>query len=87
MLDELKNAARSLNGARQLRGLLIDCRRLLSERGEANSVAIARDLVVEFQEVVHGRDAAHGRLAVECGVWPMPVVAVQEGLQGGFSLG
>ena len=30
-------------------------------------------LAVEFQEVVHGRDAAHGRLAVECGVWPMPV--------------
>ena len=44
-------------------------------------------LGVEFQEVVHGRDAAHGRLAVECGVWPMPVVAVHEGLQGGFSLG
>ncbi len=51
MLDELKNAARSLNGARQLRGLLIDCRRLLSERGEANSVAIARDLVARFREL------------------------------------
>ena len=43
-------------------------------------------LGVEFQEVAHGRDAAHGRLAVECGVWPMPVVAVQEGLQGGLAL-
>jgi len=42
MLDELKSAARRVNGARQLRGLLTDCRRLLSERGEANSVAIAR---------------------------------------------
>lgn len=41
-----------------------------------------RRLAVEFQEVVHGRDAAHGRLAVQCGVWPMPVVAVQERLQG-----
>ena len=51
MLDELKNAARNLNGARQLRGLLIDCRRLLSERGEANSVAIARDLVARFREL------------------------------------
>jgi len=43
-------------------------------------------LAVEFQEVVHGRDAAHGRLAVQRRVWPMPVVAVQEGLQGGLSL-
>ncbi len=49
MLDEIKSAARNLNGARQLRGLLIDCRRLLSERGEANSVAIARDLVARFR--------------------------------------
>jgi endonuclease/exonuclease/phosphatase (EEP) superfamily protein YafD len=39
-------------------------------------------LGVEFQEVAHSRDAAHGGLAVECAVWPMPVVAVQEGLQG-----
>lgn len=43
-------------------------------------------LGVEFQEVAHGRDAAHGRLAVECGVWPMPVVAMQEGLQGRLAL-
>lgn len=38
------------------------------------------------QEVVHGRDAAHGRPVVQSGVWPMPVVAVQEGLQGGLAL-
>lgn len=44
------------------------------------------ELAVEFQEVAHGRDAAHGRLAVQSGVWPMPVVAVHEGLQGGFAL-
>ncbi|MFT3664244.1 malonyl-CoA decarboxylase [Piscinibacter sp.] len=43
-----ESAAHSINGARQLRGLLIDCRRLLSERGEANSVAIARGLVARF---------------------------------------
>jgi malonyl-CoA decarboxylase len=48
MLDELKNAARKVNDARHLRGLMIDCKRLLSERGEANSVAIARDLVARF---------------------------------------
>jgi malonyl-CoA decarboxylase len=49
MLDELKNAARKVNDARHLRGLMIDCKRLLSERGEANSVAIARDLVARFR--------------------------------------
>ena len=51
MLDELKSAARKVNGARHLRGLMIDCKRLLSERGEANSVAIARDLVERFREL------------------------------------
>lgn len=49
MLDELRSAARKVNGARHLRTLLIDCRRLLSERGEANSVAIARDVVARFR--------------------------------------
>ena len=43
-------------------------------------------LGVEFQWVAHGGDAAHGRLAVECRVWPMPVVVVQEGLQGCLAL-
>jgi len=46
-----------------------------------------RELGVEFQEVAHSRYAAHGGLTVECAVWPMPVVAVQEGLQGGLALG
>ena len=44
-------------------------------------------LAVESQEVVHGRDAAHGRLMVQSGVWPAPVVAVNEGLQGSLALG
>ena len=47
----LEAAARNLHGARQLRGVLNDCRRLLSERGEANSVAIARALVTRFREL------------------------------------
>jgi malonyl-CoA decarboxylase len=58
MLDELKSAARTINGARHLRGLLIDCRRLLSERGEANSVAIARDLVARFRELPEDAQAS-----------------------------
>ena len=48
MLEELRNAARRAQGERGLRDLLGHCRRLLSERGEANSVAIARDLVARF---------------------------------------
>ena len=48
MLEGLKTVARQAGHERALRGLLIDCKRLLSERGEANSVAIARDLVARF---------------------------------------
>ncbi|HZN87244.1 MAG TPA: malonyl-CoA decarboxylase [Burkholderiales bacterium] len=48
MLEGLRSAARQAGHERTLRGLLTDCRRLLSERGEANSVAIARDLVARF---------------------------------------
>jgi malonyl-CoA decarboxylase len=48
MLDELRSAARRVGHERALRGLMLDCRRLLSERGEANSMAIARALVQRF---------------------------------------
>ena len=58
MLDEIRSAARKVNGARQLRSLLIDCRRLLSERGEANSVAIARTLVARFRELPDDEQAS-----------------------------
>ena len=51
MLEELKSAARKVGNDRHLRGLMIDCKRLLSERGEANSVAIARDLVARFRSL------------------------------------
>jgi malonyl-CoA decarboxylase len=49
MLESLGSAARKLGNDRSLRGLIVDCKRLLSERGAANSVAIARDLVNRFQ--------------------------------------
>ncbi len=45
------------------------------------------DLDVEFQKVVHARDAAYRRLMVQGRVWPKPVVGVNEGLQGGLALG
>ena len=48
MLEELKNAARKAGAERALRGALADCRRLLSERGAANSAAIAGSLVAHF---------------------------------------
>ena len=49
MFESLGSAARKVGGDRSLRGLIVDCKRLLSERGAANSVAIARDLVNRFQ--------------------------------------
>ena len=57
MLDELKIAARRVSGAHHLRGLMTDCKRLLSERGEANSVAIARDLVARFRALPEDQQA------------------------------
>ena len=41
VLDELRQVARRASSEHALRKLLADCRSLLSERGEANSVAIA----------------------------------------------
>ena len=45
MLDGLRSAARKVGDDRAVRSLMADCKRLLSERGEANSVAIAQSLV------------------------------------------
>ena len=48
MFDDLKRATARAGADRRVRALLLLCRRLLSERGEANSVAIARQLVAGF---------------------------------------
>ena len=45
MLDELRRAAARQRAHHQLRSLVVGCQRLLSERGETNSMAIARQLV------------------------------------------
>ena len=45
MLDELRLAAARQRANHHLRSLVFGCKRLLSERGEANSMAIARQLV------------------------------------------
>lgn len=55
---------------------------VVAEEAKILFPSLSLDLVVEFQEVAHSQDAVHGRLAVECAVWPMPVVAMQEWLQG-----
>ena len=45
MLDELRQAAARQRANHHLRSLVFGCKRLLSERGEANSMSIARQLV------------------------------------------
>jgi malonyl-CoA decarboxylase len=45
MLDELRQAAARQRANHQMRSLVFGCKRLLSERGETNSMAIARALV------------------------------------------
>lgn len=48
MLDGLKRAARKASQTRTLNALMRDCTLLMSERGEANSVAIAHQLIEHF---------------------------------------
>jgi malonyl-CoA decarboxylase len=79
MLDELRSAARKVSGAHHLRSLLIDCRRLLSERGEANSVVIARDLVARFRALPEDQQATFfERLSRDFSPDPKAVLASAE---------
>jgi malonyl-CoA decarboxylase len=76
MLEELERAARKMVGEHGLRSLIVDCKRLLSERGEANSVAIARSLVQRFAELPEAQQARFfERLALEFGPDPQAVLA------------
>jgi malonyl-CoA decarboxylase len=79
MLEELRTAARKVSQERALRSLLDDCRRLLSERGEANSVSIARGLVARFAALP---EEQHGiffdRLSREFGPDPQAVLRSAE---------
>ncbi len=61
MLDELRNAARRAVDESAVRLLLRDCKRLLSDRGEANSAAIARQLVDRFNALPAAGQAAFFR--------------------------
>jgi malonyl-CoA decarboxylase len=51
MLDELRQAAARQRSERLLRAVVLGCRRLLSERGETNSMAIARGLITRMNEL------------------------------------
>ncbi len=55
MLAGLKTAAHTVGQVRTLRALLIECRRLLSERGSANSSVIASGLVEHFGRLTEAR--------------------------------
>jgi malonyl-CoA decarboxylase len=79
MLDGLKSAARRVSGDLSLHSLLLDCKRLLSERGEANSVAIAGDLIARFAALQPERQGAFfERLASEFGPDPEALQAAAQ---------
>ena len=48
MLDGVRQAALRVGARRRLRAVLQSCRRLLSERGEANSSVVARELLAGY---------------------------------------
>lgn len=79
MLEELRTAARRASQQRALRGLLEDCRRLLSERGEANSVNIARELMARFAALPEDeRGSFFERLSRDFGPDPQAVLKSAE---------
>ena len=55
MLAELKSKAQGLRQDHALRSLLAECRRLLSERGEANGPAIAQGIVERIDALADDR--------------------------------
>ena len=57
MLAELKARAQVMRHDHALRGLLSECRRLLSERGEANGPAIASNIVERIESLADERRA------------------------------
>jgi malonyl-CoA decarboxylase len=79
MLDGLKTAARRVGDDRALRSLMLDCKRLLSERGEANSVAIARQLVERFSALPEAaQDGFFERLSRDFSPDPQAVLSVAQ---------
>ena len=83
MLESLGAAARKLSGERGLRQLMVDCKRLLSERGAANSAVIARDLVARFQSLPDDQqNHFFERLSNDFGPDPSAVLASAQAYAG-----
>ena len=75
MLDQLRSAARRVQSERQVRALLADCRRLLSERGEANGPSIAQGIVSQLDALAdEQRLAFFHHLAQDFGPDPQQVL-------------
>lgn len=79
MLDELRAAAMRQRGERVLRAVVAGCKRLLSERGETNSMAIARGLVERIDDLEGWQlDAFFAYLAKDLSPEPQAVLAAAE---------
>ena len=76
MLEEVRQAALRVGSQRRLRAVLGTCRRLLSVRGEANSVAIGRELLAGYDALDEGtRRLFFGHLAADFNPDPKAVEA------------
>jgi malonyl-CoA decarboxylase len=79
LLDELRQAAARQRGERLLRSAVLGCKRLLSERGETNSMAIARGLVEHIDELEGWQlDAFFAYLATDLSPDPQKVLAAAQ---------
>jgi malonyl-CoA decarboxylase len=79
MLDELKQASRLRSLQRQQREVLIGARRLLSERGEANSQALARELLERIALLPpEGLEHLFERLSADFNPDPQAVLAAAQ---------
>jgi malonyl-CoA decarboxylase len=79
VLDELRQAAARQRGERVLRSVVLGCKRLLSERGEANSMAIARELIERIDELDGWQlDAFFAYLATDLSPDPHNVLAAAQ---------
>jgi malonyl-CoA decarboxylase len=75
MLEQLRSAARRVQAERHVRALLGDCRRLLSERGEANGPSIAAGIVGQLDGLAdEQRQAFFQHLAQDFGPDPQQVL-------------
>jgi malonyl-CoA decarboxylase len=76
MLQDMRSAARRVSANRRLRALLVLCRRLLSERGEVNSGAIARELLAAYEALDDTlRSAFFAHLAEDFNPEPLALLA------------